>query len=42
MAKAGIVGDYNGSKARTVVINPDEWKARKTTMLSSNVAEIDQ
>jgi S-DNA-T family DNA segregation ATPase FtsK/SpoIIIE len=29
MAEDGIVGGYNGSNARQVLVNPDEWEARK-------------
>lgn len=29
MAEDGIVGAYNGSNARQVLVNPDEWEARK-------------
>lgn len=30
MAEDGIVGGFNGSNARQVLITPDEWAARKT------------
>jgi S-DNA-T family DNA segregation ATPase FtsK/SpoIIIE len=29
MAEDGIVGAYNGSNARQVLLSPDEWNARK-------------
>ena len=29
MAEDGIVGGYNGSNARQVLISPDEWQSRK-------------
>ena len=29
MAEDGIVGGFNGSNARQVLISPDEWHARK-------------
>jgi S-DNA-T family DNA segregation ATPase FtsK/SpoIIIE len=30
MAEDGIVGSYNGSNARQVLVTPDEWNARKS------------
>ncbi len=29
MAEDGIVGGFNGSNARQVLVTPDEWAARK-------------
>ena len=29
MAEDGIVGGYNGSNARQVLVNPEDWEARK-------------
>ena len=29
MAEDGIVGSYNGSNARQVLITPEEWNARR-------------
>jgi S-DNA-T family DNA segregation ATPase FtsK/SpoIIIE len=29
MAEDGIVGAYNGSNARQVLISPEEWNARR-------------
>ncbi|MCS6865012.1 MAG: DNA translocase FtsK [Gemmataceae bacterium] len=34
MAEDGIVGGYNGSNARHVLISPEEWEARKAGMMS--------
>jgi S-DNA-T family DNA segregation ATPase FtsK/SpoIIIE len=34
MAEDGIVGGYNGSNARHVLISPEEWEARKAGILS--------
>jgi S-DNA-T family DNA segregation ATPase FtsK/SpoIIIE len=30
MAEDGIVGAFNGSNARQVLVTPDEWQARKS------------
>jgi S-DNA-T family DNA segregation ATPase FtsK/SpoIIIE len=29
MAEDGIVGGYNGSNARDVIVTPEEWAGRK-------------
>jgi S-DNA-T family DNA segregation ATPase FtsK/SpoIIIE len=31
LAEDGIVGAYNGSNARQVLVTPDEWESRKKT-----------
>jgi len=30
MAEDGIVGAYNGSNAREVLLSPDQWSAMRT------------
>jgi S-DNA-T family DNA segregation ATPase FtsK/SpoIIIE len=35
MAEDGIVGAYNGSNARQVLIKPEEWEAIKAQRLST-------
>jgi S-DNA-T family DNA segregation ATPase FtsK/SpoIIIE len=29
MAEDGIVGSYNGSSARQVLVSPEEWESRR-------------
>jgi S-DNA-T family DNA segregation ATPase FtsK/SpoIIIE len=31
MAEDGIVGEYNGSKAREVLYTPEQWEALKAS-----------